>query len=120
MKKPTKNITTKSKSIIKILKDQNKLDDQMLASLNSLSLEDLMAIKYELACRSLNNRLYGFDIWRGIPAIAKSATLKFAISATNSKKDAARFLGLTYLEFSSIYKKYKIDNLFNLSTENIK
>ena len=117
MKKQTKNITTKYKSIIKKLQDQDKINDHMLVCLNTLSLEELIAVKYELSCRSLNNRLYGFDIWRGLPNLVKSATLKFAISATHSKKDAARFLGLTYLEFSSIYKKYEIDNFFNRDTQ---
>ena len=45
----SKKITTKSKSIIKILKDQNLINDQLLVSLNSLSLEDLIAVKLELA-----------------------------------------------------------------------
>ena len=115
MNKPTKNITTRSKSIINILKDQDKINDQMLACLNSLSLEDLIAVKYELACQGLNNRMYGFDIWRALPNITKNATLKFAISATNSKKDAARFLGLTYIEFLNIYKKHNIDECFEIS-----
>ena len=113
MIKPTKNITTKSYSSINILKDQNKLTDQTLVSINQLSLEDLIAVKLELSAKHVNNRLYGFDIWRAIPNIAKEATLKFAISATTSKKDAARFLGLTYLEFLNTYKRYDIENFFD-------
>ena len=113
MKEQTKNITTRSKSIIKLLKEQNKLNDQVLLSINGLALEDLIAVKLELASRHLNNRLYGFDIWRGLPHIIKDATLKFAISATNSKKDAARFLGLTYLEFLNICKKYQVNDFFD-------
>jgi hypothetical protein len=115
MKEQTKNITTRSKSIIKLLKEQNKLNDQALVSINSLTLEDLIAVKFELASRHLNNRLYGFDIWRGLPNIIKEASLKFAISATNSKIDAARFLGLTYLEFLNISKKFQINDFFDNS-----
>jgi len=109
----TKKITTKSKSIIKILKEQNLLNDQLLVSLNSLSLEDLIAVKLELAANNINNRLYGFDIWRALHNIVQEATLKFAISATKSKKDASRFLGLTYLEFLNICKKYQINEFFD-------
>ena len=112
MIKQSKNVTTKSYSTIKILKNQNKLTDPLLVCLNNLSLEDIIAIKLELACQHLNNRLYGFDIWSAIPNITREATLKFAISATRSKKDAARFLGLTYLEFLNTYKKYKLKNFF--------
>jgi len=108
----SKKITTKDKSTIKYLKESNKITEQTLVCINSLSLEDLLAVKFELASRHLNNRLYGFDIWRGLPNIIKEASLKFAISATNSKIDAARFLGLTYLEFLNICKKYKINHFF--------
>lgn len=113
MIKQSKNITTRSYSTIKILKDQNKISDQLLVCINNLKLEDLIAIKLELASSHLNNRLYGFDIWRAIPNLAKEATLKFAVSATTSKKDAARFLGLTYLEFLNTYKKYNLNNFFD-------
>ena len=112
----SKKITTKSKSIIKLLKDQNILNDQLIVCLNSLSLEDLIAVKLELAANNINNRLYGFDIWRALPNVVKEATLKFAISSTKSKKDASRFLGLTYLEFLNICKKYQINEFFD--TEN--
>ncbi len=111
----SKKITTKSKSIIKLLKDQNKINDQLLVCINSLSLEDVIDIKLELTANNINNRLYGFDIWRALPNVVKEATLKFAISTTKSKKDASRFLGLTYLEFLNICKKYQINNFFDAS-----
>jgi len=38
--------------------------------------------------------------------------LKFAISTTNSKKDAARFLGLTYMEFKRVLRKYEVEDYF--------
>ena len=41
--------------------------------------------------------------------IVKDALLKFAISTTKSKKDAARFLGLTYSDFKLACKKFDID-----------
>mgnify|MGYP003646990015 CR=1 FL=1 len=107
--KAKRNITTSNKSIIKNLKDQNKISDNILTEINSLSIEDLIAVKFELSANNINNRLYGFDIWRQSDYIIKEAILKFAISTTKSKKDAARFLGLTYLEFKRLVKKYKAD-----------
>tara|TARA_Y100000813_G_C23902353_1_gene230239 strand:+ start:228 stop:554 length:327 start_codon:yes stop_codon:yes gene_type:complete len=101
--------TTLNTSIINSLKDQLLLTDETLIAINSISLEDLIAVKFELACQHLNNRLYGFDIWRNSTYIVKDAILKFAISTTKSKKDAARFLGLTYGDFKSACKKFKID-----------
>ena len=101
--------TTINTSIITKLKDQGLVTDQLLVSIGSLSLEDLIAVKLELSCNNVNNRLYGFDIWRQTGYIVKDALLKFAISTTNSKKGAARFLGLTYNEFKKICIKYSVD-----------
>ncbi len=109
MKVKTSKSTTKNTSLITKLKDQALLNDQTLVAINSISLEDLIAIKLELACNHINNRLYGFDIWRNSIYIVKDALLKFAISTTKSKKDAARFLGLTYADFKSACKKLEID-----------
>ncbi len=101
--------TTINTSIINKLKDQTLLNDQILVAINSISLEDLIAVKLELACNHINNRLYGFDIWRNSAYIVKDSLLKFAISTTKSKKDAARFLGITYADFKTACKKFKID-----------
>jgi hypothetical protein len=103
-----KNLTTTNKSIILKL----CLQDDLLVNINKLSLEDLIAIKLELSANNINNRLYGFDLWRQSNYIIKDALLKFAISTTNSKKDAARFLGLTYLEFKKALVRYNVKDYF--------
>ena len=107
-----KNVTTKNKSIINKLKDQNKINDSLLVGISSLSLEELIAVRLELAAEHVNNRLYGFDIWRKTSYIVKDAILKFAISTTKSKKDAARFLGLTPQEFHRVCKQYDVNDYF--------
>ena len=101
--------TTINKSVIRHLQDQNLINDSLLVLINNLTIEDLVAIKLELSAIHLKNRLYGFDIWRNSVYIVKDALLKFAISTTKSKKDAARFLGLTYADFRLACKKFKID-----------
>jgi len=107
------NSTTKYKSIINKLKDNNKVNDQVLVLLNNLSLEDIIALKLELSSKMLKNRMYGFDIWRNSRYLVQEAILKFAISATKSKKDAARFLGLEYLTFTRLVKKYDVQEFFD-------
>lgn len=99
-------------SVINKLKDQDHINDHILSHINSLSIEDLIAIKFELSANHLNNRLYGFDIWHRSNYIIKEAILKFALSATKSKKDAARFLGITYSEFKRVSKKYGATDYF--------
>tara|TARA_B100000287_G_C20162313_1_gene594685 strand:- start:174 stop:515 length:342 start_codon:yes stop_codon:yes gene_type:complete len=109
MKKTSKkNLTTENKSIILKL----CLQDDLLININKLSLEDLIAIKLELSANNINNRLYGFDLWKQTNNIVKEALLKFAVSTTNSKKDAARFLGLTYVEFRRALERYEVRNYF--------
>tara|TARA_R100001591_G_C4232525_1_gene152261 strand:- start:103 stop:435 length:333 start_codon:yes stop_codon:yes gene_type:complete len=109
MKAKTNKSTSINTSIITSLKDQGLITDDVIVAINSISFEDLIAIKLELACNHINNRLYGFDIWRNSIYIVKDALLKFAISTTKSKKDAARFLGLTYSDFKLACKKFKVD-----------
>ena len=110
MKKTSqKNLTTVNKSIILKL----CLQDDLLVNINKLSLEDLIAVKLELSANNINNRLYGFDLWKKSNYIMKEALLKFAISTTNSKKDAARFLGLTYVEFKRVSQKYTVKDYFS-------
>ena len=118
-KSSKKNLTTKSKSVILALKAKNLIDDSLLVCINSLTLEDLIAIKLELSANHINNRPYGFDIWRKSGYIIKEALLKFALSTTNSKKDAARFLGLTYSDFKKAVKQYKVTNFFNDDVEGL-
>jgi len=113
IKSSKKNLTTKSKSVILALKAKNLIDDSLLVCINSLTLEDLIAIKLELSANHINNRPYGFDIWRKSSYIIKEALLKFALSTTNSKKDAARFLGLTYSDFKKAIRKYEVTKFFN-------
>ncbi len=96
-------------SIINKLKDQNKVNDQLLVCLNNLSLEDVIAVKLELSTNLLNHRLYGFDIWNKMSNITKEAVLKFSLSVTKNKTDAARFLGITQQNFRRALKNYNIE-----------
>ncbi len=105
--------TSVNLSIIQKFKDQNKINDETLVILNTFTIEDLLAIKLELSANNISNRLYGLDIWKKSDYIIKDAILKFAVSTTKSKKDAARFLGVSYSEFNSLYKRYQLEDFFN-------
>ena len=104
---------TKYKSIVSKLRDNNLVSDDLLVLVNNMSLEDIIALKLELSSRIVKNRFYGFDVWRNSKFIVQEAILKFAISATESKKDAARFLGLDYHTFLKLTKKYEIQKFFD-------
>ena len=113
IKSQKSSLTRRNKSVIFKLTNEGYLDNTVLVNINNITLEDLIAIKLELAIKQVNNRLYGFDIWRRSGYIIREALLKFAISATQSKMDAARFLGVNYLEFKKLIKKYELQDYFN-------
>jgi len=100
-------------SLSKKLKRENRSSEEFEILLNNLSLEEVIGLKLELASRfGLNGKLYGLPIWNSIRVIVKDAVLKFAVSATRSKKEAARFLGLNEKTFLLLVRKHKIDSYF--------
>jgi len=101
-----------NKSIINKLTHEGIVSQDLLVLINNLTLEDLIAIKLELSCALVRNKLYGIDFWSNSCYIIREALLKFAISVSRSKKDAARFLGLDLREFNTQYKKYNIESYF--------
>ena len=101
-----------NKSIINKLTHEGVVSQDLLVLINNLTLEDLIAIKLELSCALVKNKLYGIDFWSNSCYIIREALLKFAISVSKSKKDAARFLGLDLREFNTQYKKYNIESYF--------
>ena len=101
-----------NKSIINKLTHEGVVSQDLLVLINNLTLEDLIAIKLELSCALVKNKLYGIDFWSNSCYIIREALLKFAISVSRSKKDAARFLGLDIREFNTQYKKYNIESYF--------
>ena len=101
-----------NKSIVNKLTHEGVVSQDLLVLINNLTLEDLIAIKLELSCALVKNKLYGIDFWSNSCYIIREALLKFAISVSKSKKDAARFLGLDLREFNTQYKKYDIESYF--------
>ena len=62
-----------------------------------LTLEEILALRLELAAKTVNYDLYGSNIWQTLPDIVKSAVLNFVYSAGRTKraqKDAERFRGV--------------------------
>jgi hypothetical protein len=113
VKKVDNRSTTSTKSLVSKLTHEGVVSNDLLVLINNLTLEDLIALKLELSCAHVKNRLYGLDIWHNACYIVREALLKFAISVSHSKKDAARFLGLNYLEFKVQHDKFNIESYFN-------
>ena len=103
----------KNYSFIRVMKKERRINENFLNILSSLSLEELIALKLELSVESINNKLYNFPLWSAMPNITRDALLRYAMSACQSKRDMARFLGIPINKFGDILKKYNTERLFN-------
>ena len=94
------------------LKKESRSHDEFEVMLNNLSLEEIIGLKLELAAKAAGGYLYGIPIFSSIPYLVKDAILKYALSATRSKREAARFLGIKLDHFKKLIKKYNTESYF--------
>ena len=99
-------------SLSKKLQKENKSTDEFEVMLNNLSLEEVIGLKLELAAKAAGGMLYGLRIRYSLKNITNDAVLKYAYSATLTKMEAARFLGLDKNRFNQLVKKYQIESYF--------
>ena len=103
----------KHKSIINYLLNNNIINESNLTFIDSLTLEELIAVKLEMSARYINNKLYAFNLLSNTNRLVKEAIIKFAISATQSKMDAARFLGIDYEGLRKLVNEYDLQDYFD-------
>tara|TARA_R110000824_G_C14937601_1_gene649408 strand:- start:298 stop:657 length:360 start_codon:yes stop_codon:yes gene_type:complete len=99
-------------SLAKKLTREEKITEEFQVMFNSLSLEEVIGLKLELAAKSVGGMLYGIPILFSMQDITKDAVLKYACSAAKTKMEAARFLGLDKKRFNELIKKYQIESYF--------
>jgi hypothetical protein len=102
-------------SVSNKLRKENKITEEFEVMLSNLTLEDIIALRLELASRVVNGKLYGQNIWKSIPDIVKEAVLKYSYSAARTKNEAAAFLGINKTDFRKLIKKFNIKNFFEKS-----
>ena len=90
------------------LKEEKKISDDFEIMLNTLTLEELIALKLDLSSYNINNKLYNIPIYNNLIYIIKEACLKYALSACRTKGEAARMLGLSKDNFQTELKKFGI------------
>lgn len=103
----------KNYSFISKMREDRKINDQFLNVLSSLTLEEVIAIKLELAIQLTKHKFYNFPLWKALPSICKDAVLRYVVSACQSKRDGARMLGIDVREFDRLLKRYNTEKLFN-------
>ena len=105
-------------SFSRTLRSDGRSNDEFESRLSNLSLEEIIGLKLELSSKELNGKLYGFPVWHSMPDIIKDAVLKYALSATKTKGDAARFLGLSPENFYRLCKRYDSEDYFLKKSQN--
>jgi len=96
-----------------VLRREQRVTEEFLNVLSSFSLEELIALKLELAVRNTKHKLYNLPLWKAMPSICRDAILRYTLSACESKRDGARMLGIDIREFNNLLKKYNTEKLFN-------
>ena len=81
-------------SISNKLMSENKIDEKFEIMLSSLTLEEIIGLRLELAAKTVNYKLYGTNIWQKLPSIVQDGVLKYVYSAARTKGEMASFLGI--------------------------
>ena len=102
----------KNYSVVNKLLKEEKVTDRFLSQLNDLSLEEIIAVKLEIAAKASGGNIFGIPIWNSLRDICRDASLKFAISAARTKAEAAVFLGITISTLNEYLDKYEIKAYF--------
>ena len=95
-------------SLRKKLKKEKKITDDFEIMLSTLTLEEIIGLRLEIASSYINNKLYNFPIYKSIKYIIKESLLIFALSSTRTIKDAASVLGVRERDLHSEIKKFNI------------
>jgi hypothetical protein len=95
-------------SIRKKLNRDKRINSNFEVILNSLTLEEIIAVKLELAASHVNHKLYGFPFLRSLKYLVRESVLMFALSATRTPKEAAGVLGITERQLREEIQKFDI------------
>ena len=101
-----KEINYKNYSKISELKKMNKIDDQFVFYVESLSIEDLIAIKIESITRNLNFKFFNFPLWKSFHTITSEALITAVFGIASNNSEAARILGIDLKQYKNYLSKF--------------
>jgi len=99
-------------SIANKLKKEGKISEEFEVMLSSLTMEEMIGLRLELAAKTVGYKLYGLSLWTTIPTIVKDAVLKYVFSAGRTKREMASFLGMDVSSLRKLLKKHNVENYF--------
>ena len=99
-------------SVSRKLRKEGKSSEEFEAMLSALTLEDIIALRLELAARLTRGKIHGIFLWKSLPDVIKDATIKASLGITKTRKDAIRILGISERNFKKAVKKYDAIDYF--------
>jgi len=102
----------KKYSVINKLFSEEKINEKFLVTLNLLTLEEVIAVKLEMAAKASGGNIYGIPVWNSLREICRDAALKFALTSTRTMAEAALFLGITFSTFKEHMEEYEVKSYF--------
>ena len=112
----TDNLDRSNYSISRKLRKEGRIIPEFEVMLSNLTLEEIIALKLELAAKAAGGLLYGLPLWKSMPIITKDALIKFALSICRTNMEAARFLGIDKANLGQLIRKFDIDSYFKEKT----
>tara|TARA_Y100000593_G_C4265272_1_gene314421 strand:+ start:456 stop:824 length:369 start_codon:yes stop_codon:yes gene_type:complete len=100
-------------SISNKLKLEGKINERFEIMLSSLTIEEIIGLRLELAAKTVNYKLYGINLWHSLQDIVKDGVLKYVFSAARTKGEMASFLGIDKNTLKKLLKKYDTTNYFS-------
>ena len=107
-----KRISYKNYSKINELKKMNKIDDQFVYYIETLTLEDIISIKLETTMRNLNFKFFNFPLWKSMHRIVSEALINSVFNLAKNNTEASRILGLDAKQ----YRNYLSDFGYEIKT----
>jgi len=104
-------------SLIAKLEREDKINEELQVMIGRLTLEEIIGVKLELTAKACGGSIYGLPIWFSIKDIVRDACLKYALSATRTKMEAARFLGITIHLFMYYWNHFQPRSYFDDETK---
>jgi hypothetical protein len=94
------------------LRSEGRISEQFEVFFNSLTLEEVIALKLELSVKTQGSPIYGLPLIENLKHIVQDAVLKFAISTTQTSSEAARLLGIKQINLYPLEKRFGIFGYF--------
>ena len=100
----------------KLLKEK-KIDNDFLEKIKFIKLEELITLKLLMSTSLLKGKFFNFPFLKYSTDICKEAVLRFALSQSNSKREACLILGIKKASLLNYIKSYNLEKEFNYDSK---